>query len=84
MAKGSATAAEMLAAIAHLRRDKLEQYLAADPDRAKTFWEFFDGAYVSKLPLSTACAQWELNYGPMPCSDSHLRNLLSARQKKRG
>jgi len=84
MAKANATAAEMLAEIAHLRRDKLEQYLAADPKRAKTFWEFFDGAYASKLPLSAAYAQWEQNYGPVPCSDSHLRNLLSGRQKKRG
>jgi hypothetical protein len=72
----------MLADIAHARRDKLDQYIEADPKRAAVFWEFFDGAYAAKIPLSAAEARWVKDYGPLPFSSSHLRNILSARQKR--
>jgi hypothetical protein len=78
------TVEEMLADIAHARRDKLDQYIEADPKRAKKFWEFFDGAYAAKLPMSAAEARWVKDYGPLPFSSSHLRNVLSARHQKRG
>jgi hypothetical protein len=80
----STTAAAMLADIAHARRDKLDQYIEADPKRAAVFWEFFDGAYAAKIPLSAAEARWVKDYGQLPFSSSHLRNVLSARHQKRG
>lgn len=83
MAKAT-TAADMLADLADARRDKLERFLGEDAKRASLFWEFFDGAYAARIPLNRAMARWEQDFGPMPCAQSHLRNLLSARQKPRG
>lgn len=77
------TAADMLAQLEGTRRIKLEPYLEADPARAQVFWEFFDGAYTARIPLSIAIEQWVANYGPIPISDVRLGEVLRGRAKQK-
>lgn len=74
---------DMLAELEATSAHPIAAYEARNPELAAELWDFFMAAKDRRLDMEAAFDAWEANRGPLPCSRSHLRNVINARHRSR-